>query len=55
VYNILGREIRELCGQTCDPGPHSVVFDPGPLPEVQDIYSLTADPFLASGKMVLQE
>jgi hypothetical protein len=55
VYNILGNEVAELAGKQYEPGTHTVEFDSKNLPKGIYFYTLKADQFSASRKMVLQD
>lgn len=54
VYNMLGTEILELAGKEYSSGKHMVDFDTKNLAKGIYIYTIKADNFSASQKMVLQ-
>lgn len=54
VYNLNGTEIGELAGKEYTQGKHTVEFDSKNLPEGIYLYTILADKFVASRKMILQ-
>jgi hypothetical protein len=54
VYSILGEEIAELAGKEYTAGKHSVEFDAQNLSKGIYFYTLKADKFSASRKMIIQ-
>jgi hypothetical protein len=54
VYSVLGEEIAELAGKEYSVGRHTVEFNAQSLPGGIYFYTLKADKFLASRKMIIQ-
>jgi hypothetical protein len=54
VYNILGTEITELTGKEYLAGHHVVELNTENLPKGIYIYTIKADQFSASQKMILK-
>lgn len=54
VYSVLGQEIAELAGREYMPGRHTVDFDQGKMSKGVYFYTLKADGFTASKRMVIQ-
>jgi len=54
VYNLLGTEIGELAGKEYSSGKHTVEFDSKNLTKGIYVYTIKADKFSASQKMILQ-
>ena len=53
VYNLLGEEVETLINQIVPAGNHKVQFDASGLPSAVYFYTLTADNFFETKKMVL--
>ncbi|MBN2273692.1 MAG: T9SS type A sorting domain-containing protein [Bacteroidales bacterium] len=54
VYSVLGEEIAELAGKKYNTGKHIVEFDARKLPRGVYFYTLKADRFSASQKMIIK-
>lgn len=54
VYNILGNQIIELAGKEYSTGKHTVEFDTKNLAKGIYLYTIKADKFSASKKMIIQ-
>lgn len=54
VYNMFGSKIAELAGKAFSPGKHTVEFDAQNLPAGIYFYTMNAETFYASRKMILQ-
>jgi hypothetical protein len=55
VFNMLGAEIAELAGKEFTGGKHSVEYDCGTLSKGVYFYTITANDFSASQKMIISE
>ncbi len=55
VYNVNGIEIAELAGKVFPPGSHSMEYNAGGMPEGIYFYTMKANQFAMSRKMIIQE
>lgn len=53
VYDVLGKEIIVLVDELKEPGKYSVDFDASTLPSGIYFYTMTANTFVTTGKMIL--
>ncbi len=55
VYSVLGQEIAELAGKEYTSGRHTVDFDSGKLDKGVYFYTISADVFSSTRKMIIKE
>jgi len=55
IFNVLGNEITTLVSKNLDEGKHTVQFDANELPSGVYLYTLTADDFVDTKKMLLMK
>ncbi len=53
IYDILGSELRTLLDKEMKPGVYEVIFNAAQLPSGTYIYSIVADGFVETKKMIL--
>ncbi len=53
VFNFLGVEIAELCGNAFMPGEYTIKFDSGKLPEGNYFYTIKTDKYSATRNMII--
>ncbi|MGC8654568.1 MAG: T9SS type A sorting domain-containing protein, partial [Candidatus Kryptoniota bacterium] len=55
IYDVLGREVRDLVNEEKGPGNYSVIFDASNLPSGVYFYKMVAGDFVGAKKLVVMK